>query len=213
MVFKNIISKLVKRTCTKCGREYYSYALNRIKFCSNICYFKSKIGSKQTRTHVKNRIESRKKNGYWKNPEEHFIKQSLAMKGKMSGSKSPFYGRRLFGSDNSAWKGGVSKDKTHIRNLQRIYDYNRRDIYKTRRELKVETIQRIYEENIKKYSCLTCYLCLEPIKFGDDSIDHKHPLSRGGGNNKENLEVTHRKCNHRKLAKTESEYREYLKTL
>ena len=60
------------------------------------------------------------------------------------------------------------------------------------------TIQRIYEDNIKQYGTLTCYLCGNPIKFGDDSIDHKQPISRGGNNDYCNLAIAHLLCNKQK---------------
>jgi 5-methylcytosine-specific restriction endonuclease McrA len=84
-----------------------------------------------------------------------------------------------------------------------------------RRELKsvknykevIKTIQRAYEDNIKKYGTLTCYLCLKPIDFKKDSLEHKIPLSRGGTNEYENLAIAHLICNQKKQNKTESEYR------
>lgn len=61
-----------------------------------------------------------------------------------------------------------------------------------------DILQRIYEDNIKQYGTLTCYLCGEPIKFGEDSIDHKKPISKGGNNDYCNLAVAHLLCNKRK---------------
>ena len=43
--------------------------------------------------------------------------------------------------------------------------------------------------------------------FGHDNLGHKTPLSRGGTNDYENLEVSCKKCNLKKYNKTESEYR------
>jgi len=77
--------------------------------------------------------------------------------------------------------------------------------------LKKQTIQLLYEDNIKKYGTLTCYLCDKSIEFGKDSLEHKMPLSRGGSNNYENLAVAHRSCNSRKHNKTLKEYREVSK--
>jgi 5-methylcytosine-specific restriction endonuclease McrA len=73
-------------------------------------------------------------------------------------------------------------------------------------KLTIKDIQQIYEDNIKQYSTLTCYLCLKPIEFGKDSLDHKIPLSRGGTNIKENLAIAHMRCNYKKHNKTEQEY-------
>lgn len=80
-------------------------------------------------------------------------------------------------------------------------------IHRTRtRNLSIQTIQQIYEENIKQYGTLTCYLCLKPIEFKQDSLDHKIPLVRGGTNVKENLAIAHRSCNCRKKDKTVEEF-------
>ena len=75
-----------------------------------------------------------------------------------------------------------------------------------------DILQKIYEENIKKYKTLTCELCFNPIKFGKDSIDHKIPISRATEfpevviNSRQNLCVAHRLCNSYKRTKTYAEY-------
>lgn len=69
----------------------------------------------------------------------------------------------------------------------------------------VQTIQQLYYDNIKKHGTLTCYLCLKPIKFDKDVIEHKTPLSRGGTNEKKNLAIADRSCNAKKHMKTETE--------
>ena len=79
--------------------------------------------------------------------------------------------------------------------------------------LPIETIQRVYEDNIKRFGTLTCYLCLKPIKFGNDCLEHKIPISRGGTNEYNNLEIADMKCNFVKNDRTIGEYREYLKKL
>jgi len=86
----------------------------------------------------------------------------------------------------------------------RIYDQNRRS--KTGR-LTIKGLQNLYEGNIKTFGTLTCYLCLRPIEFGQDSVDHRIPLSRGGTHTIRNLGVVHRLCNSLKGVKTEEEYR------
>jgi 5-methylcytosine-specific restriction endonuclease McrA len=73
-------------------------------------------------------------------------------------------------------------------------------------ELSISTVRQVYEENIKKYGTLTCYLCKNPISFGADHLEHKIPLSRGGTNIRENLDIAHKSCNSKKGRKTEKEY-------
>ena len=79
--------------------------------------------------------------------------------------------------------------------------------YRTMAEdLRVETIQLVYEDNIKQYGTLTCYLCLKPIPFGKDHLEHKNPLSRGGSNKYDNLGVSCQSCNCKKGRKTVDEF-------
>ncbi len=78
-----------------------------------------------------------------------------------------------------------------------------------RREIATDVVQLVYEENIKKYGKLMCYLCNEPVKFGNDAVDHKIPVSRGGINDFDNLGITHSRCNSIKNSKTVEEYENY----
>lgn len=78
------------------------------------------------------------------------------------------------------------------------------------KDLTITIIQQVYEDNIKQYGTLTCYLCLQPIPFGQDHLEHKTPLSRGGNNERGNLDVACQKCNWKKRCRTEIEYRTYL---
>lgn len=91
--------------------------------------------------------------------------------------------------------------------FSKLYSVNRR---LREKGLTIIIIQQVYEENIKKFGTLTCYLCIEPIEFGKDHLEHKTPLSRGGTNAKNNLAVSCDKCNYKKHSKTEAEYREEL---
>ena len=74
------------------------------------------------------------------------------------------------------------------------------------KDLTIKRIQQVYEDNIKLYSTLTCYLCLKPIPFGKDHLEHKIPLSRGGTNEKDNLDIACQHCNLTKNNKTVAEF-------
>ena len=74
-------------------------------------------------------------------------------------------------------------------------------------ELSIKTLQLVYEDNIKKFGTLTCYICLQPIEFKKDVLEHKIPLSRGGTNEYNNLEIACRRCNSKKHNKTLEEYK------
>lgn len=64
--------------------------------------------------------------------------------------------------------------------------------------INADLVQMVYEDNIKQFGTLTCYLCLNPISFGKDSLDHKVSKTRGGTNEYSNLAIAHRSCNSKK---------------
>lgn len=97
------------------------------------------------------------------------------------------------------------------REYRKIHSKKNKAMRKSAGHLSAKTLQIVYENNIKKYSTLTCYLCLNPILFGEDSLEHKTPICRGGNNNVENLDIAHIKCNQMKHSMTENEYRLKLK--
>lgn len=98
------------------------------------------------------------------------------------------------------------KHRERIRYLRKKYKYSKQ----CAGILTKQTIQSVYEDNIKLYGTLTCYLCLNPVPFGKDHLEHKTPLSRGGTNARDNLDIACQKCNCCKHNKTETEYREGL---
>lgn len=119
---------------------------------------------------------------------------------------------------NPNWKGGVSYNQEYNNMMQRkrrekhperirIMNHNRRIMTSA---LTLRTLQQVYEDNIKKYGTLTCYLCFNPIEFKKDHLEHKQPLSRGGTNDYENLGIACSKCNLKKNNKTETEFRKEL---
>lgn len=106
------------------------------------------------------------------------------------------------GENSSSWKDGISKSKFY----NRLCLFNRR-YRKKYGPLTIETMQEVYEANIRRFGMLTCYLCLKPIEFGKDCLEHKIPLARGGTNDKANLDIAHKNCNLKKCNKTEEEYK------
>ena len=155
-------------------------------------------------------------------------KISRALKGKHTSPKTEFKMGHIIG-----WKHGLANDKEHKRKLylerkknwseeykekcrerNRLWIKNNPLYVKTRnhnrklkmRGLTIKMVQMVYEDNIKKYGTLTCYLCEKPINFGKDHLEHRIPLSRGGDNNLNNLAISCNICNQHKYNKTEEEY-------
>jgi len=126
--------------------------------------------------------------------------------------------KRLF---NDYWANGrIRKRRSSItdeerREYRKLWARRNKDkrneLRKVRRNgLTLELAQKIYEDNIKRYGTLTCEYCKKPIRFGNDSLDHKIPVSKSGISNYENICVACRSCNCRKNARTDTEF---LKTL
>lgn len=61
-------------------------------------------------------------------------------------------------------------------------------------------IEQMYRNQFGK-----CYYCHKTLHF-KFHVDHRHPISRGGTNSKENLAVTCPTCNLSKASKTEEEF-------
>lgn len=161
--------------------------------------------------------------------EETKEKISLANKGKHYSPKTEFkngtiphnkYKKipKISGKNHWNWKGGIfindyNKWQRDRRKFRRETDENYRLVCKfndnkkrTKRIIHLHIIQLVYEDNIKKYGALTCYLCLKEIQFGKDHLEHKIPLSRGGSNLYENLAVACQRCNCSKRSKTPEEF-------
>ena len=104
------------------------------------------------------------------------------------------------------------KERKRLHNIK--YKNNKRGAGK----LTIKVIQLVYEDNIKQFGTLTCYLCKKPIdmqlkffgKIMSEHLEHKIPLSKGGTNDYENLGIACNRCNCRKHDKTIAEYFKYL---
>lgn len=106
------------------------------------------------------------------------------------------------GNRSPLWKHGLSATREYIRQMKK----RRTAFERGGGSLSTCTVQLVYEDNIKKYGTLTCIYCLMSIPFGQDTLEHKQPLSRGGTNDYENLAVACLRCNSRKRAMLHDEY-------
>jgi 5-methylcytosine-specific restriction endonuclease McrA len=120
------------------------------------------------------------------------------------------------GDKHCFWKGGISKDrKKWFRDYYATnQEYRRKKLFnnwvrQSKGQITLEILQQIYEDNIKRYGTLTCYLCLHPTPFGKDHLEHKIPLSRGGKDERDNLDIACQHCNLSKGNKTVEEFKQY----
>ena len=119
------------------------------------------------------------------------------------------------------WQGGITqgnkvesdkrwraKNKDKVRLNQRIYKWRKR----TAGELNTKIIKEVYKRNKDKFGYLKCILCGDRMEFKDSSLEHLLPLSRGGDNSLENLDIAHFNCNRQKNSKTLKEWFERRKS-
>ncbi len=132
----------------------------------------------------------------------------------MEGSNGHWLGKKryhMMGDKHPMWRGGKEtynerRRKSYPKHKHKIALWHKIRRFREGGKLSIATIQMLYEDNIKRYGTLTCYLCEQHIIFGKDCIEHKIPLSRGGNNEYNNLGVADQNCNSRKKDKTVEEY-------
>lgn len=180
----------------------------------------------------KKHLEETKKKISIRHKGKHFSLANEFKKGRHPSLATEFK-KGQKGKNHPYWKGGISRIEgyykqklkewrhklginkrynselsiSHTKEYKKLQRQKRKAVVRNGGELTIQTIQIVYENNIKKYGTLTCYLCLNPIPFGKDHLEHKIPLSRSGTNFKENLDVACQRCNLKKNTKTEAEFK------
>ena len=177
------------------------------RFCNIAGCNKKHYAKGLCKKHYKEQHELNKKEHYakYRKQYERTHKEIRARWRKDYNERYPNYKKQNY-FNNKEYYAEYSKkyDKTPAGKAHRKADaHNRRTLTK---DLTKEIVQRVYEDNIKKYGTLTCVLCNKPISFGKDSLEHLTPISRGGSNNYNNLGVSHLKCNMKKFTKTLEEW-------
>lgn len=224
---------MIKKLCFICNKVFSVRKYREIsaKYCSLECYWISKIGKKLSQE-IKDKLSILSKGQIpWNKGKCHSeeTKKKMSLIHKQIGTGKWMLGRKL--SEETRRKIGKNQAGNKHWNYKDGWRSRREDINKWNKEwyknkpnkrlscqkrlsikrlggnLEILTIQKVYEDNIKQFGTLTCYLCLKPIEFRQDSLEHKIPLSRGGTNLYENLAIAHRSCNCKKHNKTEEEYR------
>lgn len=103
---------------------------------------------------------------------------------------------RLYRENNKYW----------WRFLHRLHQFNCRQLIKKTADGSVtkEFLQTLYDE-------VECYYCKEEVSEDRKTMEHKHPLVKGGAHSAHNLVMACLSCNSSKAGKTEQEYIIYLK--
>jgi 5-methylcytosine-specific restriction endonuclease McrA len=99
-------------------------------------------------------------------------------------------------------KPAISKTMEYKKAARHSYKQRFRDAGK----LTTQVVMDIYDKNIERFGELTCYLCLSPVQKGLEHLEHNVPLSRGGKNERSNLEISCVHCNCVKGNKTAEEF-------
>ena len=174
------------------GKTAWNKGLH-IKFNNALEEYREKHGcTKKYKSKEKAKIETRLKRQTWVEKNRERINEHRRE-----------YRHRLGISKKYTSELGISYTKEY----KTLHNQRYKALKKAGGDLPIARIQLVYEDNIKKYGTLTCYLCYCPIKFGKDELEHKIPLSRGGTNEYNNLAIAHKSCNCKKHDKTEKEYR------
>ena len=190
-----------KLKCNYCGKEFIT-SVNQ-KHCNRECYGLSMKGrklSEETKDRMKLSAPRKEEKCNWKGE----LRKIPSFKNKALKEWRHKKGiSKIYKEERQENGLGKSYTKEYKRLARKKYKYNKKQAGK----LTIQTIQLVYEDNIKQFGTLTCYLCLQPILFGKDHLEHKTPLSKYGTNEYNNLGVACQRCNCKKHNKTEAEYR------
>lgn len=206
------------KTCLDCGVNFESKAWLR-RFC-DACRDKRCIcpecGNKKS---IKDKFCGNSCAGKWKYRNNPILKQNLSI-GAHSEKRFEVM-RNNAGESHHRYKHGLSKAKEYKKIKDEVWKTRNLETFRLNRKkqsvirrgfyLSKKELQAVYEANIIKYGTLTCELCEEKIIFGDDSLEHKLPLCKGGTNEADNLAIAHVVCNIKKNKKTMEEWEQYKK--
>jgi len=191
------------------AREYHKKNRERLNAKTKRLYAanKEKYLATQRIYNQKHReeIRAQRKRAYWENK----AARSAAARRKYLATREQTIARAAKYSRANPEKARAWKNAYRLRNpeLAHAHRHNRRARMKNAEgRLDKRMIQQVYEDNVKRFGQLTCYLCFQPVSFADASIDHRVPIARGGSNLYENLQIAHLTCNLRKNKRTEAEY-------
>jgi 5-methylcytosine-specific restriction endonuclease McrA len=202
------------RTCENCKVAFYDYPSNRIRFCSQACSSKFRVGSCAAhykgggsftcRTCLKQVSTTPGQVGikrYWSR-----TCYAISKKGKLTHSME-FYrelGRKHAGPLNHNWKGA----REHQREVARLWQRNHMESVRirnaqrrARQRAAPGTLSLQEWQDIKvryRFSCLACRRQEPEITL---TVDHIVPLIKGGSHYASNIQPLCKRCNSGKREK------------
>src|SRR3990167_1960179 len=224
--------KFIDAICPQCKNKFSFYDKKHQIFCSHLCFLKApkspetkkKLSLAKIGIMPKNiklfQEKARLSNLGKKHTEEHKRKIGLASMGRKlseeakkkisesnSGEKNYWFGKgeRQVGEKNHQWKGGLSKNKEHLKNKHQKWKKENKDKVefneRRRRVAKKNnggshTLEQ-WQDLKEKYDYM-CLCCKQKEPFIKLSEDHIIPLSKGGSDNIENIQPLCTICNSRK---------------
>ncbi len=208
---------LVCQTCTK----PFEAARKTARFCSVCVKLRKKKTNQDAEIRNRERRRAQKKKLYWEDPDKFRDRAKICM--KKSYHEDPEVKAKV-NTRNKKWYEDNKehalqyRQDYHIRNRDAdnevVREWRKRNPEKTkaydasrrgREWIDYQTVCEVYRKYKRK--CIYCGT------KDDLTLEHLTPLSRGGGNEYENLAISCRHCNASKHTKTHQDYLEKLQNV
>lgn len=174
----------MKNSCKHCERIKIIHAHGLCKTCYN----------KEWRAKNPEKVKEEKKRHNNKYPEK--VKEDSRRRFKIYYAKCPEKrkenNRKYYAKNSEKVKGYVKKYRQTF--MGRLIIKQKNIKRRGNGSIKTSTIEQIINENILKYGVITCEKCKKQC-FDNYHIDHIVPVSKGGNNSYNNLQILCAKCN------------------